>query len=233
MKKAAIIQSNYLPWKGYFDIINDVDEFVIYDSVQYTKFDWRNRNLIKTDHGTKWLTIPVGKSTNRLINEVKLPGIDWEKSHLSTIYHYYNKTPYHKEIKAYLKNLFYNNNCTFLSEFNQFLIERIAVDYLNIQTQFNNSSKLNVTTHEKTEKIIEILKQIDASVYVSGPAAKHYLDEKKLMSAGIKLIYKNYSEYPEYPQLYPPFEHGVSIIDMLFNLGKDTKYYIWGKNNGV
>ena len=97
MKKVAIIQSNYIPWKGYFDIINDVDLFIFHDDLQYTKGDWRNRNKIKTPQGTIWITIPVGTNTERLICEVEIKDNQWQRKHYNLLKQHYINTPYYKK----------------------------------------------------------------------------------------------------------------------------------------
>jgi len=96
MKKVAILQSNYIPWKGYFDLINQVDDFVIYDCVQYTKNDWRNRNQIKSKGGLQWLTIPVSvKSRSQLINETIVANNIWADKHLKSLIQTYSKSKFY------------------------------------------------------------------------------------------------------------------------------------------
>jgi hypothetical protein len=227
-KKAAILQSNYIPWKGYFDIIHDVDLFIFYDDVQYTKNDWRNRNKIKTPAGVKWLTVPTGSSLNRLTCEVKLTTPTWQKKHWKTIQQYYGKSPFFSLYKEFFQEVYLGQQWNGLSELNQFLIQHIANDFLGIKTQFTDSRQYGGSQYTKTERLINLLVKTNAQVYVSGPAAKDYLDENLFKQNNISLIYKNYSNYPIYQQLYPPFTHEVSIIDLLFSCGTDAPYYIWG-----
>lgn len=229
-KKVAILQSNYIPWKGYFDIIDSVDEFIFYDDLQFTKNDWRNRNKIKTTNGLKWLSIPCGTNIKRLICDVKLENNSWQKEHWRIIEQYYKKSPYFKDYHSFFEELYLSKNYTNLSDMNQYMIKKIATEILDIKTNFDDSRKYNLTK-VKGERVIELLTKVNATHYLSGPAAKDYIDEKCFRDAGIELYYMDYSKYREYPQLYPPFEHGVSILDLIFNTGEDAINYIRVKNN--
>ena len=227
-KKVAILQSNYIPWKGYFDIIDSVDEFIFHDDLQYTKNDWRNRNKIKTDKGIIWLTIPCGTNTNRLICNVELNDNSWQKKHWSIIQQYYGKSLYFKEYKEFFKEIYLNEKHINLSNMNQKIIKKIATEILNINTLFKDSRSYNLKK-QKGERVLELLKKTNATHYLSGPAAKDYINENLFKEAGIELSWMDYSGYREYSQLYPPFEHGVSILDLIFNTGKDAIEYIRNK----
>jgi hypothetical protein len=226
VKKVAVIQSNYIPWKGYFDIINDADLFVFYDDVQFTKNDWRNRNMIKTPQGRKWLSIPVGSKIHRLIHEVKIDDTAWGQKHWQTIYQFYSQAPYFANYKEFFEHVYLEKTWENLSDLNQFLIKHIAY-YLTIKTKFMDSRELHISG-SKQQRLLDLLKAVGADTYISGPAAQRYIDLNTWEETGIKLVYKNYEGYPEYPQLYPPFNHFVSVIDLLFNVGPDASYYIWG-----
>jgi len=226
-KKVAIIQSNYIPWKGYFDIIHDVDLFIFHDDLQYTKQDWRNRNQIKTAQGTKWLTVPVGQSTNRLIYEVEISKSDWKSDHWRALKHQYSKTSFFQRYASFLENIFQEKSWKYLSELNQYIIKYISTEILQINTVFKDSQVYS-PVGSKTERLIDILTKVGANCYLSGPSAKNYLDEALFEKSNIELLYKDYSGYPEYPQLYPPFIHEVNILDLLFHVGPDAPYYIWG-----
>jgi hypothetical protein len=231
MRKVGIIQSSYIPWKGYFDIINDVDVFVFYDDVQYTKNDWRNRNKLKTDQGTSWITIPVGKRIDRLIYEVEIHDNSWQKKHWNTIKGSYSRTPYFKQYQEFFEYVYLETEWTKLSTLNHFLLEKISKDYLGIQTEFRDSRKYDAQG-EKLERLVDLLIKVEATSYISGPSARRYIDENRFRDAGIELIYKDYTGYPEYTQLFPPFEHAVSILDLLFNCGPAAPDYIWGWREG-
>jgi hypothetical protein len=227
LKKVAVIQSNYIPWKGYFDIINDVDVFVFYDDVQFTKNDWRNRNKIKVPGGTLWLSIPTGTDMNRLIREVKIQDSRWAKKHLKSIEQYYSKAPYFKNYKEFLNYVYCERKWNYLSELNQYIIKTISNDYLKCETIFDDSASYS-PEGKRLERLVNLLKKINADQYITGPSAKSYIEEKVFEKENIKVVWKEYSGYPEYSQLFPPFEHFVSILDLLFNTGPDAPYYIWG-----
>ena len=225
-KQSCIItQSNYIPWKGYFDSIAKVDTFVVYDDMQYTKRDWRNRNLIKTPQGLKWLTIPVNVSGKffQKINETEVSDNSWPKSHLDIIKQNYSKAPCYREVWPWIQELFHGCNSTNLSEINQYFI-RSFMAFLGIRTSVRNSSEF-VLNEEKTMRLVDICADLKATDYYSGPAAKAYMQEEFFEEKGVQVHYFDYSGYSEYPQLHPPFEHGVSILDMFFNLGTESKNY--------
>ncbi|MCL1945944.1 MAG: WbqC family protein [Chitinivibrionia bacterium] len=230
MKKVAVLQSNYIPWKGYFDIISQTDEFIFYDDVQYTKHNWRNRNKIKTKNGLLWLSVPVGESQSRLVCEVEIPNNVWQKKHWQTIEQFYKKAPYFKEYKDFFENFYLNKIHTNLSEMNKSLTMKICKDILGIKTKFKDSRKFNLHS-KKEERLLELLQKANADYYLSGPAAKDYIDERHFADKNIKLEYMDYSGYPEYPQLFGQFEHGVSILDLIFSVGKDSPYYVYGWRN--
>ncbi|MDR1754993.1 MAG: WbqC family protein [Eubacterium sp.] len=230
-KTVAVIQSNYLPWKGYFDIIHDADEFIIYDDVSYTTHDWRNRNILYYDGKKKWITLPCGYDRSRLICEVTMNDkINWPLEHWNSIEHAYKNAPFFSRYSDFFKNTFFEIRWKYLSELNSYLIKKIAVNFLGISTVISDSRDY-MSAGTKQDKIISLLKSAGATRYVSGPAAKAYIDEAQFEEAGIKVIWKDYSGYPEYKQLCEPFEHGVSILDLLFNTGADAPYYIWGWRN--
>ncbi len=223
----AVLQSNYIPWKGYFDIIHDVDLFVFYDDVQYTKNDWRNRNRIVTASGVQWLTIPTGTDLNRLVCEVRLHSSAWAIKHWRTIEQSYRRTPYFHLYKDFFEEVYLGMRWETLSDLNQFLIRHIAGEFLGIKSRFEDSRAYTVSG-QKLSRLISLLEQVETKTYVSGPSAKAYIDMAKIHEANISVTYKDYSGYPEYPQRHQPFEHSVSILDLLFNCGQESPYYIWG-----
>ena len=226
MKKIAILQSNYIPWKGYFDMIAAVDEFILYDDMQYTRRDWRNRNQIKTPQGLQWLTVPVkvkGKY-HQTIKETEIDGQDWAKKHWGAIMQNYKKTPHYKEIAELLEPIYLQGHYTHLSVLNRKLIEVICT-YLNITTKITSSSDYQLIDG-KTERLVDLCVQAGATEYISGPAAKDYAEPSLFEDKAIKLSWFDYSGYNEYPQLWGDFEHGVTILDLLFNCGKDAYKYM-------
>jgi hypothetical protein len=221
-KKIAILQSNYIPWKGYFDMIAAVDEFILYDDMQYTRRDWRNRNQIKTPQGVKWITVPVkvkGKYYQK-IKDTEIDGSDWASTHWNALAQNYRKAPYFEEVAAWLKPLYTENSYTHLSVLNRTFIEAIC-HYLGIKTLISNSSDYTLVDG-KTERLADLCAQAGGTEYLSGPAAKEYVEENIFNKSGIALTWFDYAGYPEYPQCWGEFVHGVTILDLLFNCGKDA-----------
>lgn len=226
MKKVAILQSNYIPWKGYFDLIAAVDEFILYDDMQYTRRDWRNRNLIKTPQGLQWLTVPVKVSGKYLqsIRETEIDGHSWAEKHWKNFLYHYKRAPYFDEIAPIFEPIYRNCSHTRLSELNREFIETVC-HYMGISTKISNSADYELCDG-KTERLAEICLQTGGTEYISGPAAKEYIDPDVFLERNIKLTWFNYSGYPEYPQLWGAFEHGVTVLDMLFNCGQQSSNYM-------
>jgi hypothetical protein len=226
MKRVAILQSNYIPWKGYFDMIAAVDEFILYDDMQYTRRDWRNRNQIKTPLGVQWLTVPVqvkGKYHQK-IRDAEIDGLEWASAHGRAFEQNYRHTPHFDEIAAWLKPLYLNETYTYLSRLNRQFIEA-ACNYLGIKTVISNSWDYSLLDG-KTERLADLCTQAGGTEYISGPAARDYIEESVFTERNIKLTWFDYSGYPEYPQLWGEFTHGVTILDLLFNCGKDAPRYM-------
>lgn len=226
MKKIAIVQSNYIPWKGYFDMIASVDEFILFDDMQYTRRDWRNRNQIKTPQGVQWLTVPVkvkGKYY-QTIRETEIEGTDWAKSHWKALAQNYRRAPHFEEIGAWLEPYFLSATYTHLSILNRTLIEAIC-GYLNISTKISNSWEYDLQPG-KTERLVSLCEQAGGTEYVSGPAARDYIQSELFTERDITLSWFDYSGYPEYPQLWGEFTHGVTILDLLFNCGNDAPRFM-------
>jgi hypothetical protein len=223
-KRVAIVQSCYIPWKGYFDLINGVDEFILYDDLQYTKRDWRNRNRIKTPNGTAWLTIPV-KMKGRYhqeIRDVVVSDRKWADRHWKTLCLNYARAPYFETTRSVFHDLY--KECgeeTHLSRIN-FRFLRAVVDRLGIDTRITWSTDYGPAVEGRTERLVHLCSQAGASEYLSGPAARAYLDESLFQEQGIRVCWMDYGGYPEYDQLFsPPFIHEVSIIDLILNEGPE------------
>jgi len=213
--KAVILQSNYMPWKGYFDLINDADVFCFYDEVKYTKNDWRNRNRIYSKNGLQWLTIPIDKDAVKLrISEVKMPE-GWEEKHATTLRLSYGRAPQFKQLDELIHEIYSGNKLKFLSEFNQHSIKYIS-KLAGITTQFVSSSDYSLRG-DRVERLLNLLQDLGATEYISGPSAKDYLNgsEYLFLEKGIKLTYKTYGPYKTYEQLAQPYEPAVSILDLI------------------
>lgn len=200
-----------------------VDEFILYDDVQYTRSDWRNRNKIKTEKGLHWLTIPIGKHYNK-INETTITKPDWGKSHWSTLKQAYGKAAHFKESKGPFEQFYLTTTEEHLSIVNYELI-KIVNEVLGIKTKISWSSDYKLIDG-KTERLVDLVQQAGGSEYISGPAAQSYLQEDLFEAANIKVTWMDYSGYREYTQLFPPFEHGVTVLDLIFNEGNNAVNFL-------
>jgi hypothetical protein len=223
-RRVGILQSNYIPWKGYFDIIHSVDEFILFDTAQYTRNDWRNRNRIKTRAGPAWLSVPIKSHFPQMIQEAEVKDPTWNARHWKTLAHNYARAPYFQMYRTRFEELYGGCEEKLLSRVNHRFLTAIC-DLLGIKTRLTWSSEYP-KIEGKTERLVEWCKLLNATEYLTGPAAKGYIDEGLFAKAGIELRYMDYSGYPEYRQLYPPFDHAVSIVDLIFNEGPDAPRYM-------
>lgn len=227
-KSVAILQSNYIPWKGYFDLMASVDEFILYDEVQYTRRDWRNRNRLKSPSGVRWLTIPVevkGRYLQR-IDETRVTGPEWAERHWSTLVSWYSQAPGFELYAPSVEDLYRSAPHPLLTDINRHFLEGLR-DLLGVTTRLSSSADYPATGR-KTERLVGICLAAGATHYLSGPAARAYLDEDAFRAEGIEVLWMSYDGYPEYPQLHPPFEHHVSVLDLIFNTGADAPRYMLG-----
>jgi hypothetical protein len=207
-------------------MIAAVDEFILYDDMQYTRRDWRNRNQIKTPQGAQWLTVPVlvkGKYHQK-IRETEIDGADWAAAHWKALVQNYKRTPHFKSVAEWLEPIYLGESFTNISELNRRLIEQVCV-YLGIKTKITNSWDYNLA-EGKTERLAELCRQAGGTEYISGPAAKDYVEEQVFSDLNIKLTWFDYAGYPEYPQQWGDFVHGVTILDLLFNCGPDAHQFM-------
>lgn len=229
--KAVILQPSYLPWRGFFHQILKADLFVFYDDVQYDKRGWRNRNQIKTARGKQWLTIPVfsrGTQTAHIpIDQIKIVWDNpWNQDHWKALQHAYARAPFFDEYASLLEE-FYGRHDEYLADFTIDLTVALARRLGDQHTRFVRASSLQVEG-VKTDRLIAVLKAVGADHYISGPSAREYIEPEKFQAAGIGLEYMVYN-YPEYPQLYPPFDSQVSLLDLLFMTGPQAAAYITGE----
>lgn len=227
----AAIQSNYIPWKGYFDIINAVDEFILYDDVQYTPKNWRNRNRLKTPQGLKWLSVPVSADdqlarADRLINIMKVTNHNWPDQHWAFIQGNYARTRYFDSLKNDIKDMYMAaKKLDYLSDINMHFIKGIC-GILEIDTEIKFSTDYPLTKVGKSDRPLELAVMAGADIFVSGATAVEYYNLEDWSNAGIKVEFFEYDGYKGYWQPYPPFEHSVSILDLLFNTGSEAKNYL-------
>jgi len=235
----VILQPSYIPWRGYFHQIYKADVFIFYDDVQYDKNGWRNRNRIKTRNGPIWLTIPVlhrGSVSEQIpILEIRIDrSKDWNRKHWMSIQQSYTKAPFYTQYAPLLED-YLQQKPDSLANFTIALTIALSQAIGIQKTRFVRSSELSESGPEsivlkRTDRLVDLLYKVGATHYISGPAARDYLEEDKLAKAGISLEYMVY-DYPEYPQLYPPYDPSVSIIDLLFMTGPQAGKYIWGKTD--
>lgn len=222
--RVGVIQSSFIPWRGYFDFIASVDVFIFLDDVQYSKNSWRNRNKIKTPNGLQWLTVPVRQERlGQLIDETLVDNSrDWANKHFGSWKANYSKAPYFSEVLDMLAGCGGEQEET-ISQLNVELIRRIC-EYLNISTPMLLSSELSLIG-SKTDRLIGLLQKLNATAYLSGPSADVYLDKDAFRRHGISLEYKSY-DYLPYPQLWGGFEGAVTILDLIANCGPEAKNII-------
>lgn len=229
--KVSVLQSSYIPWKGYFDLIHDSDLFIFYDDVQFTKNDWRNRNRIQTSNGLIWLSVPVGSGIHRKINEVEIADHKWQEKHWRSIRQNYSRAHFFKKYSDWIDYIYMERQWNNLSELNQFTMTYIAQEYLGIKTVLANSSDY-VLKGGKEERLLDLLKQVHCTTYVCGQSSKHYLIDSHFRDCGMDIEYQNIAKFPEYKQLCSPFNYAVSVLDLLFCTGEDACEYIWGPEKG-
>ena len=224
-KSVACVQSNYIPWKGYFDLIASVDEFIFLDDAQYTKRGWRNRNRIKTPQGPVWLTVPVrvkGRYEQR-IDETELAGEEWADKHFESLRHAYGRAPHFDDVAPMVREV-YASECTMLSDLNQRFIREICA-VLGIGTRLVRSTDYDASGRGDA-RLVSLCQEAGATAYLSGPTAAHRLDESLFTDVGVSVSYMDYDGYPEYDQLYPPFVHEVTVLDLLFHTGAQAPSYM-------
>jgi hypothetical protein len=221
----AVLQSNYLPWKGYFDIIRRADTVVFYDDVQFTKNDWRNRNRIKTRDGLLWISVPVGASISRRICDVALDDARWQARHHRTLVQEYGKAPFFDLLRPVLDEALLERRWTNLSELNQWFIRTFCGRFLDLSPEWLDSRHFSLEG-TGADRLLALLRALGARRYVSGPAARAYIEEARFAQQGVEIEWMDYSRYPEYPQFHPPFEHSVSVVDLISHVGPEAPRFI-------
>lgn len=226
-KKIAISQSNYIPWIGYFDLINYVDVFVFFDEVQFTRRDWRNRNRVMCDDKIKWLSIPLKNKGNyfKSIYEMEIKNQDWKEDHLNKIRSYYQNSKDFKKNFQIIEEIYYKIQSEKLSEINQTIIKEVCKK-LGIETKFYNSNEfcnLNNET-DPSFRLLNICKENKVDLYVSGPVAKNYLNERLFEKSNIKVEWFKYNETDQNNKI--ELSENLSIIHSLINYGLDKSKFL-------
>jgi len=226
--RLVVLQPGYLPWLGFFDQMHWADTFVIYDDVQYTKNDWRNRNRIKGPNGPQWLTVPVHFHLGSLIKDVALPEDKrWVKSHVKSLQFAYAKAKYFDDYFLRIKELIEAPHERLID------LDMALIMYLNgtlgIDTQILYSSRMQAQS-SKSQRLLNMCRECGATEYLTGDAARDYLDMKLFEDNGIEVRYHNY-KHPVYPQLHGEFIPYLSIVDLLFNCGSESLDCITGQRS--
>ncbi|MEA2283975.1 MAG: hypothetical protein QOJ21_18 [Solirubrobacteraceae bacterium] len=226
-RRVAIVQSSYIPWKGYFDLINVADEFILLDDAQYTRRDWRNRNRIKTSDGVRWLTIPVMAKGgyHQRVEEVRIATSRWRERHWRGISQAYARAPCFEHYRDRIGSLYLDRADERLSDVNRCFLEAICRE-LGITTPFSWSSDHGVPPGDPSERLAALVAAVGGTEYVSGPSARSYLRLEPFEERAIEVSYFDYGEYPEHRQCHGPFEHHVSALDLLFNTGAEARRYM-------
>ena len=217
--KVGVWQSNYIPWKGYFDYINRVDIFCFYDEVQYTKNDWRNRNQIYGNDSLFWLTIPVeNKYTKQKISEVPIQNNKILHTHFKSIQQSYSKSPYKNQILELIYDSYHPDSSITLSELNHSLLKLIS-NYIGITTKFVDSKNYELK-NTRMDRLIHLLTQLESTTYLSGLNAKNYIvgNENEFFNKNINLEWIKYGPYLQYQRNGNKFNDYTSIIDLLMNV---------------
>lgn len=223
MKRVAIVQSNYVPWRGYFELIDSVDEFVLLDDAQYTRRDWRNRNKIKTPQGAQWLTIAVdvkGKY-EQAIQDTRVADPAWPEAHWQKVRQNYAKAAGFDEAGDFVRELYETVPSEMLSDVNHHFLTRIC-ERLGITTPITWSRDYD-PQGTKTDRLLGICVNAGATEYVSGPAARSYLEEERFHEKGMTVAWHEYGPFPDYEQVHPPFDPQVSVLDVLLNAGAGAR----------
>jgi hypothetical protein len=208
----------YLPWMGYFGMIDQADVFVYYDDVQFVRRSWQRRNKIKIPQGDfTWLTVPIEKEFGQDIADVKIKTeSDWREQHWKSITHSYASTAHFNEYKNEFNEI-YSREWESLLDLNVTLIESISETLGLSETEFVYSSDLP-TEGEKTNRLLSVLKELGADEYISGPGAKDYIEQSKFEREGIDLYWHHF-DHPSYTQPHGEFVSHLSAIDLLFTTG--------------
>jgi hypothetical protein len=235
--KAVILQPFYLPWIGYFGMIDSADIFVFADDTQFVEKSWQRRNKIKNINKPKWLTVPVIKNFRQMIDKViinnsltfneKHQTLNWKEKHWALISLAYKKTPYFDDFKKDINEI-YQQEWEFLADLDIHIIEKIS-KILGIKIpKFIKKSEIKGLEGKKVDSIINVCEKIGADEYISGPAAKDYIDQnefQKFKQNNVDLYWFEFP-HPVYPQIGNDFISYLSVVDILFNTGKEARDYI-------
>ncbi|WNK01383.1 WbqC family protein [Thalassospiraceae bacterium LMO-JJ14] len=217
----SINQPAYLPWLGYFDRIRLSELHVVLDHVQFEKNSFVNRNRIRTAQGSTWLTVPVrtgGRFGSLAIDSLEIANDNWRRKHWAGICQAYAKAPFFDQHAAWLEPIYqhpWERLAPMMDAINTKLMQVLGI---TTPLRYSSQMKPNAT---KSELVLELCQSVGATVYLSGPLGRDYLDQNAFQAAGIKVQFHDYT-HPVYGQIYPGFEPYMSIIDLLFMQGPDS-----------
>lgn len=221
-----MIQSNYIPWRGYFDFLSSVDVFVLYDDVPFGKGrKWRNRNKLRTPSGTTWLTVPIHRGPiGTPVDRVEICyDTNWIARHCQQIYQNYRRAPFYRTYIEEFSEILHRRY-QYQSALNEALL-RWAGHHLSIDTHLIRVRDLLHPQGSKSIRPLEILRHLGATEYLTGPNTLAFCDFSAYSTNNIEVQVKTYC-YPQYRQCWPGFCDDVSILDLLFNMGMDSRRYI-------
>ena len=230
--RLAVLQSNYIPWKGYFDLMAMADLFVVYDSVQYTKNDWRNRNLLPSPTGPTWLTIPVdtaGRADQR-INEAAIGDRRWARKHWQTVSQLLARRPAFAPYRDAWQSWWARSRVVRIAARCQCLIS--FGDWPNSSASTRRSSttaQYQLSTDTPTGKLVQLCQQVGADRYVTGPAGLNYLELAAVRRGRRRCRRDRLRAYPTYEQTTDEFHHGVSVLDLLASVGPAARTHLLGR----
>lgn len=219
MTTLVVLQPGYLPWLGYFDQLRRADVFIHYDDVQFDKNGWRNRNRIKTANGVQWLSVPVRHGLDRLTDIAIDNRRDWRRKHLAGVAQAYAGAPFVGRYLPELEEVLGGRQWDRLVDLDIALVERMCA-WLGLERQIVRSSELDVAG-ERSERLLALCRHVGATTYLSGDAARSYLDLEMFRDAGIRVEWQSY-RHPTYAQRHGEFVPYLSALDLIFNCGPDS-----------
>jgi hypothetical protein len=223
----SVHQPQYLPWLGYFDKIDQADVFVLLDTVQFKKNEWQNRNRIKTAQGAQWITVPVMYRFPHLIREVEINHREkWQHKQRQTILSNYRKAPFWSILEPFFEEIFSTEWDT-IAGLNIHVVRRLAA-ILGIETPLFVASEIGAFPEDPDERLIALTRHFGADCYLAGSGGQGYMDLEKYREQGVEVVFQQY-RHPVYNQLYGDFEPFLSVIDLIFNHGKESLNIIRGK----
>lgn len=223
----VILQPGYLPWLGFFDQMRRADVFVYYDDVQYDTHGWRNRNRIKTQRGPLWLTVPVrhsGLSKPRILDVAIDARTNWAKKHVASIRQAYAAAPFAQQYIGALEAVLMES-WERLVDLDLAVVDLLAA-WLDTRPRIERASALGIGG-QQTQRLVNICRHFGATRYLSGSAARTYLDVALLERSGIAVEWQDFA-HPVYPQLHGEFVPYLSAIDLILNCGDQSRAVLEG-----